>query len=133
VDGQPVVGEAYADLERDAKRFRAVENAMGPPLDSPFNMHRWHFETDGMDTRYATLGEYADALLGGETGEVQVGPSVAALLAALYREMNRHRREIMPEHIAATVLRSYGLATTYAEAAELWARMEGAAKSDGNN
>ena len=68
-----------------------------------------------------------------ETGEVQVGPSVAKLLAALYREMNRHRREIMPEHIAATVLRSYGLATTYAEAAELWARMEEAAKSDGNN
>ena len=63
-----------------------------------------------------------------ETGEVQVGPSVAKLLAALYREMNRHRREIMPEHIAATVLRSYGLATTYAEAAELWARMEEASR-----
>ena len=68
VDGEPHVGEKYADLERDAQRFRAVERAMGPPLDSPFNTHRWHFETDGIDTRYATLGEYADAL-GGETDE----------------------------------------------------------------
>ena len=68
VDGAPRVGEPYADLERDAKRFRAVERAMGPPLASPFNTHRWHFETDGIDTRYATLGEYADAL-GGETDE----------------------------------------------------------------
>ena len=68
VDGEPHVGEKYADLERDAQRFRAVERAMGPPLDSPFNTHRWHFETDGIDTRYATLGEYAGAL-GGETDE----------------------------------------------------------------
>jgi len=67
VDGEPRVGEAYADLERDARRFRVVEKVMGSPLDSPFNTHRWHFETDGMDMRYAALGEYADALLGGET------------------------------------------------------------------
>lgn len=63
-----------------------------------------------------------------ETGEVQVGPSVEKLLAALYREMNRHRCEITPEHIAAPVLRSYGLAATYADAQALWARMEDAAK-----
>lgn len=66
VDGEPCVGEKYAVLERDARRFRAVERAMGTPLDSPFSAHRWHYETDGMDTRYDTLGEYADAL-GGET------------------------------------------------------------------
>ena len=69
VDGEPRVGEAYADLERDARRFRVVEKAMGSPLDSPFNTHRWHFETDGMDMRYAALGEYADALLGGEADD----------------------------------------------------------------
>lgn len=67
VDGEPRVGEPYADLERDARRFRVVEKVMGSPLDSPFNTHRWHFETYRTHTRYATLGEYADALLGGET------------------------------------------------------------------
>lgn len=40
-NGEPRVGEKYGDLERDAKRFRAVERAMGTPLDSPFNTHRW--------------------------------------------------------------------------------------------
>ena len=145
VDGQPVVGEAYADLERDAKRFRAVENAMGPPLDSPFNMHRWHFETDGMDTRYATLGEYADALRGGETGAVEVSPSVEKLLAALALELadhgdcpmdysdwpcpatpETHDCEMGPAALCWLIY--YGLADTYAEAAVLWARMEEASR-----
>ena len=71
VDGEPVVGEKYADLERDAKRFRAVaedvhECEMLPScIDEPAE---WSFETGRTITRYATLGEYADAL-GGEPDE----------------------------------------------------------------
>lgn len=155
--GEPRVGEKYADLERDAKRFRTVERAIGTPLDSPFT-HRWHYETDGMDTRYDTLGEYADALGGEtdtETGEVEVGPSEAKLLAALQGMIGvvggcpkvclprvgcPANSPAPPPGEACRVdndngwqpcwLLHYGLATTYAEAAALWKRMEEAAKSD---
>jgi hypothetical protein len=158
VTGEPRVGEKYADLERDAKRFRAVERAMGSPLDSPFNTHRWHYETDGMDTRYDTLGEYADALGGEtdtETGEVEVGPSEAKLLAALQGMIGvvggcpkvclprvgcPANSPAPPPGEACRVdndngwqpcwLLHYGLASTYAEAAALWGRMGEAAKSD---
>ena len=69
VDGEPRVGEKYAVLERDARRFRAVAGAVGPMLNVPHDENRWHFETDGVRMRYETLGEYADTLLGCETDE----------------------------------------------------------------
>lgn len=70
VDGEPVVGEKYADLERDAKRFRAVAAMVGMPIPSPCgSTEMWHFETYATMQQYATLGEYADALIGGETDE----------------------------------------------------------------
>jgi hypothetical protein len=69
VDGEPRVGEKYAVLERDARRFRAVAGAVGPMLNVPHDENRWHFETDGVRMRYETLGEYADALGGEADGE----------------------------------------------------------------
>jgi hypothetical protein len=71
VAGEPRVGEKYADLERDAKRFRAVADDAPQqieriPCDVGDIFSRWSFETSRIYTRYATLGEYADALLGGE-------------------------------------------------------------------
>lgn len=145
--GEPRVGEPYAGMERDAKRFRAVERAMGTPLDSPFNAYLWHYETDGMDTRYDTLGEYADALGGEtdtETGEVEVGPSEAKLLVALALELSDHGDcpmdysdwkcpatpethdcESGPAELCWLIY--YGLATTYADAQALWERMGEAA------
>lgn len=72
-DGEPRVGEAYADLERDARRFRAVaedvEELETLPGGCPDEPSEWSFETYRTHTRYATLGEYADTLLGGETDE----------------------------------------------------------------
>jgi hypothetical protein len=70
-NGQPRVGEPYAVLERDAKRFRAVEKDVlwreTLPGGCPDEPSEWSFETYRTNVRYATLGEYADALLGGET------------------------------------------------------------------
>ena len=60
--GEPRVGEPYADLERDAKRFTAVADAM----ESPRSIKHWNFESKFIDNGYAMLGEYADALLGGD-------------------------------------------------------------------
>lgn len=69
VDGEPVVGEPYAVLERDAKRFRAVAEDVGQPIDNPEGCPiSWHFETQKTCVTFLTLGEYADAL-GGETDE----------------------------------------------------------------
>ena len=66
VDGEPRVGEPYADLERDAKRFRAVEEDVHEceslPGGCPDEPSEWSFETYRTRERYATLGEYADAL-----------------------------------------------------------------------
>jgi len=70
VDGEPVVGEKYADLERDAKRFRAVAAHVSEPIENreacPIE---WHFET--MPTPYycPTIADYAVTLIGGETDE----------------------------------------------------------------
>lgn len=94
-----------------------------------------------------------------ETGEVQVGPSVAKLLAALHNAIAQLRRDRPDEDCLivwtecpfdaeldalcdadggcpalgtpaadACWLGKWGLATTYADAQALWARMEEAAK-----
>lgn len=82
-----------------------------------------------------------------ETGEVQVGPSVAKLLAALALELSDHGDCPMdysdcpcpaaPEThdceggpVELCWLLYYGLAATYADAQALWARMEEAAKCE---
>jgi hypothetical protein len=66
VAGEPRVGEKYAVLERDAKRFRVAASMVGAPILMRCGaIDRWYFETYSTDMRYATLGEYADALLGG--------------------------------------------------------------------
>ena len=69
VDGEPRVGEPYADLECDAQRFRAVAANVSEPIENreacPIE---WHFETMPTQSFDATLGEYADAL-GGEPDE----------------------------------------------------------------
>ena len=76
VDGEPRVGEPYADLERDAKRFRAVEEDVHEgeslPGGCPDEPSEWSFETYRTRERYATLGEYADALLGGDDGRCRL-------------------------------------------------------------
>lgn len=160
--GEPRVGEKYADLERDAKRFRAVADDVQQieriPCDVGDIFSRWSFETSRIYTRYDTLGEYADALGGEtdtETGEVEVGPSEAKLLAALQGMIGvvggcpkvclprvgcPANSPAPPPGEACRVdndngwqpcwLLHYGLATTYADAQALWERMEEAAKSD---
>lgn len=89
----------------------------------------------------------ADALLGGETGAVEVSPSVEKLLAALALELSDHgdcpmdysdwQCPATPEThdcemgpAALCWLIYYGLVDTYTEAQTLWARMEDAAHAD---
>lgn len=144
VDGEPCMGEKYADLERDARRFRAVEKAMGKPESLQGAGIDWYFESEFTHDYYPTLGDYADALLGGETGAVEVSPSVEKLLVALALELSDHGDcpmdysdwkcpatpethdcESGPAELCWLIY--IGLATTYSDAAALWARMEEAA------
>jgi hypothetical protein len=61
-------------------------------------------------------------------GTVQVGPSEAALLAALYRAIVAALVDAVDDlrfrDEACWFMRKWGLATTDAEAADLWARMK---------
>lgn len=81
-------------------------------------------------------------------GEVEVGPSVAKLLAALHAELADGAHDCPMDYtdwqctatpethdcemglVELCWLLYYGLAATYAEAQELWARMEEAAHAD---
>jgi len=119
VDGEPRVGEPYADLERDARRFRAVAGAVGPMQNRLLAGYRravedlhnsWPQDECPMDFNHDCQFP-ADACCDSD-GDCQ--------------RAARHEGR-------CCWLGKWGLADTYAEAAVLWARMEEAAKSDGNN
>ena len=114
VDGEPRVGEPYADLERDARRFRAVAGAVGPMQNRLLAGYRravedlhnsWPQDECPMDFNHDCQFP-ADACCDSD-GDCQ--------------RAARHEGR-------CCWLGKWGLADTYAEAAVLWARMEEAAK-----
>lgn len=135
VEVGPSVAELDARLEDEIRCREATETEAG---ECDMALERCNARVDELE---ANLVVAEDDVV--EDGTVEVGPSAEKLMAALYREICLYGKcpgELQDfacpqEHEAdkhgPCWLIYYGLADTYADAAELWKRMEEAAKSDG--